>query len=65
MKAKDIREMTDEELTAAYAEASEQMFKLKLQQTQGQLENPAKITQVRKDIARIQTVRTERSQAGV
>jgi len=56
------REMTDEELTAAIDEAGETLFNLKMQQTLGQLENKARIREVRRDIARIQTVLNERSQ---
>ena len=62
MKTSVYREMTSEELGAAYSDASEEIFKLKLQQTLGQLDNPARITKVRRDIARIQTVQTERAQ---
>lgn len=53
--------MTDEELNAALSEAGESCFNLKMQQTLGQLENKARIREVRRDIARIQTVLTERS----
>ncbi len=56
------REMTDEELNAAITEAGETLFNLKMQQTLGQLENKARIREVRRDIARIQTILTERSQ---
>ena len=55
------REMTDEELNAAMTEASETLFNLKMQQTLGQLENKARIREVRRDIARIQTVLNDRS----
>ncbi len=55
------REMTDEELKAAMTEASETLFNLKMQQTLGQLENKARIREVRRDIARIQTVLNDRS----
>lgn len=56
------REMTEEELKAAITEAGETLFNLKMQQTLGQLENKARIREVRRDIARIQTVLSERSQ---
>ena len=62
MKTSVYREMTSEELGAAYSDASEEIFKLKLQKTLGQLENPARITQLRRDIARIKTVQAERAQ---
>jgi len=60
-KALNYREMTDEELAAAHREAGETIFNLKMQQTLGQLENPLRIREVRRDIARIQTVLNERA----
>ena len=60
-KVLEYREMTDEELASAFNEAGESYFKLKMQQTLGQLENQARIREVRRDIARIQTVLNERS----
>lgn len=59
----DYREMTDEELASALKDAGESYFKLKMQQKLGQLENLARIREVRRDIARMQTVLTERKQA--
>lgn len=60
-KAATIREMTDEELKAALSDASESYFKLKLQQKLGQLENKAKITETRREIARLKTIAGERA----
>lgn len=62
MKPSVYREMTSEELGAAYSDATEEIFKLKIQKTLGQLENPARITELRRDIARIQTMQAERAQ---
>jgi large subunit ribosomal protein L29 len=59
-KAVTYREMTPEELSVALNEAGETLFNLKLQQTLGQLENQCRIREVRRDIARIQTVLNER-----
>ncbi len=59
--AAEYREMTPEELNAALADAGENYFKLKLQQKLGQLENKAQITRVRRDIARMKTILSERS----
>lgn len=61
MKAIDLREMTAEELGAVYEDASKEMFNLSLQLSLGQLEKPSRLRTVRRDIARIQTVLTERS----
>jgi len=60
-KAANIREMTTEELNAALSDASESLFKLKLQQKLGQLENKAKITETRREIARLKTIASERA----
>lgn len=59
-KAASLREMTNEELNAALGDASESYFKLKLQQKLGQLENKAKITGTRREIARMKTILAER-----
>lgn len=63
MKAVDYREMPEEELTNTLAESNEELFKLKLQQSLGQLENPARIRTLRRQVARIQTVLTQRTNA--
>ncbi|MDD4539666.1 50S ribosomal protein L29 [Oligosphaera ethanolica] len=60
MKAKDIREMTAEELDRAAEESRKEIFNLRLQGQTGQLENPARIRLLRKDVARIETEKTAR-----
>ncbi len=60
MKASKFREMSREELETEVAASSEQLFRLRLQKATGQLENVMKIGQVRKDLARIKTVLTEK-----
>lgn len=60
MKAKDIRELTDEELEQKLTETKAELFNLRFQLATGQLDNPMRLREVRKDIARIQTVRNER-----
>ena len=60
MKAKDIREMTAEELDRAAEESRNEIFNLRLQGQTGQLENPARIRLLRKDVARIETEKTAR-----
>ncbi len=64
MKAKDIRERSDDELRKALSDLEEQLFKLRFQKSTGQIENPIKIREVRKDIARVMTVMTERQVEG-
>jgi large subunit ribosomal protein L29 len=64
MKAKDIRERSDDELRKTLGDLEEQLFKLRFQKSTGQIENPIKIREVRKDIARVMTVMTERQAEG-
>jgi large subunit ribosomal protein L29 len=67
LKTSELRELSAEELRERESNLSQQLFTLRLQKvTQGQLDNPAKVTDVRRDIARILTVlrEQERSQAG-
>ena len=56
MTAKEIREMTAEELTAKLAELKKELFNLRFQHAVNQLENPHKMTEVKHDIARVMTV---------
>jgi len=62
MKAKDLREMSAEDLKKKDSDLREDLFKLKFQHGTRRLENPARLAQIRKDIARVQTVMTENSQ---
>ncbi|MCL2122219.1 MAG: 50S ribosomal protein L29 [Clostridiales bacterium] len=56
MKAKAIREMTSDELSMKEKELKEELFNLRFQFATGQLENPMRLREVRKDIARTKTV---------
>jgi large subunit ribosomal protein L29 len=60
MKAADLREMTSDELRDRETDLSQQLFNLRLQKVTGQLENPAKVGQTRRDLARVLTVLNER-----
>jgi large subunit ribosomal protein L29 len=60
MKAPALRERSHEELTKTLSDLEEQLFKLRFQKSTGQIENPVKIREVRKDIARVLTVINER-----
>ena len=60
MKAKEIRELTDEELGRKLADLKEELFNLRFQAATGQLDNPMRMKAVKKDIARIYTVMRER-----
>ena len=56
----ELREMADEELLDRLREAKEELFNLRFQNVTGQLDNSARLGQVRKDIARINTLVRER-----
>jgi len=64
MNAAEIRELTDEELAEALAEAKEEKFNLRFQVATNQLDNTSRIAAVKKDIARMLTVMNERASAG-
>lgn len=63
MKATEMRELTRDELHTKETELAEQLFALRLQKVTGQLENPAKIRHVRRDLARVLTVLGEKARA--
>jgi large subunit ribosomal protein L29 len=65
MKVADLRQASVQDLQAKEKELAEQLFALRLQKVVGQLENPAKIPSVRRDLARVLTVLGEkRREAG-
>ncbi len=61
MKARELRELSEDELQTKERELADQLFKLRFQQTLGQLENAMKLRNIRRDIARIKTVLKEKS----
>ena len=63
MKAKEIREMSFEELEKKLAELKNELFNLRFQHAINQLDNPHKIADVKKDIARVMTVLREKKDA--
>lgn len=60
MKIKDIRDLSVEELKQKEKSLSEEFFKLRFRLSGGQLESPAVVKKVRRDIARVKTVLRER-----
>lgn len=60
MKAMQYRDRSDDELRKSLDDLQEQLFKLRFQKSTGQIEDPTKIRQVRKDIARVKTIINER-----
>ena len=63
MKAEEVRQKTDDELSDQLGDLQKEAFNLRFQKASGQLENNARIREVRRDIARIKTVLYERSSA--
>lgn len=63
MKTKELRELSVEELNARRRELRQEMLNLRVQQQSGQLENPARLHLLRREVARIQTIVTERAHA--
>ena len=64
MKASDIRKMSSAELETKLGELKKDLFNLRLQHATNQLENPVRIAQVKRDIARVKTVIRELELAG-
>ncbi|WP_299448643.1 50S ribosomal protein L29 [uncultured Phascolarctobacterium sp.] len=60
MKTTEIRELSAAELDTKLADLKEQLFNLRFQMATGQCENPLKIRDVKKSIARIKTIQRER-----
>ena len=61
MQASQARDLSEVELANRLRELEEELFGLQLRRATSQLENPMKMRQVRRDIARIKTVQRERS----
>ena len=60
MKAKDLRDLTDEELANRLGDTRQELFNLRFQAATGALENTARLALAKRDIARILTVQNER-----
>jgi large subunit ribosomal protein L29 len=56
MKAAELRDLGADELDAKERELVDQLFRMRLQKSMGQLENPDRIRMVRRDLARVKTV---------
>lgn len=63
MNVSELREKSDEELVTELLALRREAFNLRMQQGTGQLARPSQMKSVRKDIARIKTVQSERSKA--
>jgi len=64
MKAKEVRDMNTAELSVKLDDLKKDLFNLRLQHATNQLDNPIKIAEVKRDIARVKTIIREREMAG-
>ncbi len=60
MKVKDLKEMTMEELDQQLVDIKKEQFHLQLQQVSGQLENPVRVKDLRRTVARIKTIQNQK-----
>ena len=60
MTSAELRELPDDELLQKFSEGKEELFNLRFQNVTGQLDNPRRIPQVKREIARVMTVMRER-----
>jgi large subunit ribosomal protein L29 len=60
MNIQEVRDLSNAELTQTIATLKEELFNLRFQQATGQLENPSRMREIKKSIARIKTIITER-----
>ena len=61
MKAAEIRELSVDDLRVKERDLDDQLFRLRIQKSMGQLEAPAKVRGVRRDLARIKTILREKT----
>lgn len=64
MKTEEIRGLSAEELDGRIAELEDELFRLRIQNQSGQLENPLRIRGARRDLARCKTIRNEAARQG-
>jgi len=63
MKVGEVRELSEDELRGREKDLDDQLFRLRIQKSMGQLETPAKLRTIRKDLARIKTILREKQTA--
>ena len=61
-KMKEINKLTTEEINKRINDAKEELLKLRMKQATGTLENPARIHELRKDVARLKTILSSRKE---
>jgi large subunit ribosomal protein L29 len=65
MKVAEIRELSADVLHEREKELDDQLFRLRIQKSMGQLEAPAKVRDLRRDLARIKTILKEKRAEGI
>jgi len=60
IRAKELRDLSSEELIAKAAELKKELFNLRVQQAMGQIENPMRLRMLRRDVAKTKTVLKEK-----
>ena len=63
MTADEIRDLTDDEIETRIEQAQEELFRLRFRSATQQLENPSLIKKLRRDVARMKTIQSERESA--
>ena len=63
MKIKEIRELSADELVSRQRELKQESFHLRLQQQAGQLEKPSQLRAIRREVARLETVLTQKKRS--
>lgn len=63
MKASDIRVMTGDQVKDEILKLKKEQFNLRFQKASGQIDNTARIRQIRRDIARLKTVQSQKAEA--
>lgn len=64
MKTNEIRKLSTEEINKKIVESKEELFNLRMKQATGSLENPGRIRELRKTVARLKTILREREIEG-
>lgn len=64
MKTNEIRKLSTEEINKKIAESKEELFNLRMKQATGGLENPKRLRELRKTVARLKTILKERELEG-
>ena len=64
MKTNEIRKLSTEEINKKISESKEELFNLRMKQATGTLENPSRIRELRKTVARLKTILREREIEG-